>query len=479
MLEKGKPDKAEKILDKAIEKNDTLPAVLYAESMLLFDSSYSTFDMDKSYTKLLQSKSGFSKLDEKLMEKHAKIGVDLLTLDKLKKRIEKAAFLRALAQNTERDYIYFLNVFKDTEHDDQVVLNRDSLAFLYASNEDTYESYNKFMNKYPRAKQIPLAKERYERLYFNKSTADGKLESYVKFLDDYPATEYRVDAEKRIFEILTAGNTADSFRKFVTAYPDSYLVSKAKRLSYYLENSQKGLASDSLQNANEFMVHKELIAIYDKGKYGFMSVEGKVIIEPKYNYIDQDYMCEPLTQDYFVTHSYIVARNGTIIFDEAVQKVDELGLGVLKVSTPSGVYALHKSGWKVTATSYNDFKVIGDFIGYRSREKWGLMTLSGLKITDPLFTDISKYGSFYLFNFEERFDVLNLKVLVNSANNTSNNVQPLYTDFEFLNNQYIWLKTDLGEVVLDGDLNEVIPYNQQKISSTTNGYLVKREKQIY
>ena len=38
-----------------------------------------------------------------------------------------------------------------------------------------------------------------------------------------------------------------------------------------------------------------------------MRVEGKDIIEPKYNYIDQAYMCEPLTQDYFVTHSYIVA----------------------------------------------------------------------------------------------------------------------------------------------------------------------------
>ncbi len=473
--EKGRLDKSEKSLQKAIEKNDTLAAVLFGRSLLLFDSAYAGYDLDSAYYFLIKARRALTTLDEKERIKHLKIGMDLESIQTLKERMEYVGFVRANLLNTEDSYIEFLSQFINTKHELQAMVSRDSLAFQKARSINTYQAYEKFMNKYPDARQVGEAERRYEKLYFDKNTADGKLSSYIKFLRLHPTTPYRDEAERNIFEISTAGNEPHQYANFIKSYTNSSSAKKASRLLYHLNSKKFTWMTDSLRTAYQLNEQGPLILILSDGKYGFMNMKGEMAIPANYNTIDNRYLCETLDTDFFLIQKRIVARNQQVLFEGNYDEAEDLGLGIIKVITPRGVVIIHKSGWQISELIFSDAKLLGDaFISYKIKDKWGIMTFAGKKLTNDRFDDIQKVGEFFIFKLKEQFDVLNKSSIEKLADNNPINFQALYSDYELLENGYLWLKTDFGETVFDLQLNEIVPYNQQRIIKLSNGFVVQK-----
>ncbi|QSE98832.1 WG repeat-containing protein [Fulvivirga lutea] len=476
--QKGKLDKTEVLVLKAQKKDSLLPAVFYAKAALLFDSGYHQFNIDKAYHQIKQSRMFFASLEEKEMKKHINVGIDLLAIDRLRKRIEHAGFIRAEMNSSEASYNEFLDEFGDTQYDEEAILRRDSVAFNTASEINTYQAYEDFMNKYPGAIQIPDAKKKYEKLYFLKSTSDGKLASYIKFLKVHPDTPYRSEAEKEIFEISTAGNSESSYQKFINAYPKSIYAAKAKRILFHLAPAGFKWKSDSINNALILMEKGELIPINKEKKYGFSDVKGEEVVPPIYDNLKPGYLCHTLKNDFFETGREIIALDQSVIFSGLYESTEDLGSGILKITTPSGVFVMHKSGWPVTSLKFNDVKRINSFIAVSIHGKWGIITFGGRQIVEPKFDEIFVVGNFYFFKIGELFDVVSHEQLTNSADNQPLNIQPLYDDYELLNDELVWVSSEVGEAVLNRNLVEVIPYSNHNINFLTSGYLIKKKDKI-
>ncbi len=479
MQVKGKIEKAEKFIHKALEKDSALSAALYAKAVLLFDTSYNKYNLDQAYRTVLLSRSTYAELDEKNKEKHLKIGINLLTINDLKSSIDSAAFLRAVKENSEDRFIYFIETFSSAAQLELAKKLRDSLAFITARKENTYQGYENFMEKYPKALQIEEAKRRYERLYFQKSTADGKMESYVRFLKLHPTTPYRDEAEKNIFEITTAENTVQSYENFLSNYPKSKQLVRARQYLYHIYKSlgtvddfPKRWRTDSLQQMIDFDSKGSLILIAKFRKYGFMDFAGAEIIPPKFDKIDADLLCTPLIEDVFSTNTGLVSRNGTVVFHGKYDKAEDIGFGMMKIVMGKSALIIHKSGRQI-GKRYQDVKLIGGkFLAYKTDEKWGLMTFTGRIISKPIFDNVSIQGPFYIFEENEHYDVLNAKVLAESVNQKPINFQALFTDVELMDDDHLWLQSSFGETIFDANLNEVVPYNQQHITPLANGYLI-------
>ncbi|HNP17997.1 MAG TPA: WG repeat-containing protein [Fulvivirga sp.] len=479
MQVKGKIEKAEKYVNKALEKDSALSAALYAKAVLLFDTAYDKYNLDQAYNTVLLSRSTYSGLDEKNKGKHLKIGINLLTINDLKSSIDSAAFSRAVKENTEQRFIYFIETFSSAAQLERAKQLRDSLAFITARKENTYQGYENFMEKYPEALQIDEAKRRYERLYFQKSTADGKMESYVRFLKLQPTTPYRDEAEKNIFEIATAENTVESYEKFLSNYPKSTQLKRARAYLYHIYKSSGTVIdfptrwrTDSLAQVMDLDKKGPLILISKFKKYGFMDFGGAEIIPPKFDKIDADLLCNPLKEDVFSTDIGLISRNGTVVFRGKYDQAEDMGFGMMRIVTGKSTIIYHKSGRQI-GKRYQDVKLLGGkFLAYKTDGKWGLMTFTGRIISKPIFDNISTQGPFYIFEDNEHYEVLNSKVLAESVNQNPINFQALFTDVELLDEGHLWLQSSFGETIFDEKLNEVVPYNQQHITSLANGYLI-------
>jgi tetratricopeptide (TPR) repeat protein len=483
MQAKGKIEKAEKLVFKVLEKDSLSSAGLYAYAALLFDTAYIGYDLDKAYEKLMASRQSFDSLKEKQMSRHLKIGINAHSINSLKNDIDSTAFARAVKENTEGRFIYFINTFQSAIQLSEAERFRDSLAFITARAENTYQAYENFMAKYPKALQITEAKKRYEKLYFDKNTADGKMESFVKFLGLHPTTPYRDEAEKNIFEIATADNTPQSYLRFMDKYPKSKQASRARRYLYHdykslnvIDKFPKKWVTDSLKQVMHLDEKGPLILFLKSKKYGFMDFFGEEIIGPQFDKIDADLLCTPLIDDVFSTGKGLKSRNGATIYQGKYDEIEDLGFGVMKLTIGKRVLVIHKSGWQITTKSMQDIRLLGgQFLAYKSNGKWGLMTLSGRVISKPKFDNISMQGLFYIFESAGHYDVLNGKVLAESVNQRPINFQMLFTDFELLDDNHLWLQSSFGETIFDENLNEVVPYNQQQINTLKNGYLVQKK----
>lgn len=472
-------DKSESLLAKCYEKNPELSGLYFAWAQLKFDSAYSNFNIDSAYKDILYSRKNFSALEEKEMLKHQKLDINLLTIDQLKKDIEQAAFFRAIKENDEAAFIYFLKAFPNTKHENSAIKKRDSLAYIEVVSVNTYEAYQEFMDKYPEALQFQEAKARYEKLYFDKSTADGKLISYQKFLRIHPSTPYRKDAEKQIFEISTASGKPSVFKQFLANYPKSFWTRKANRLLYHLIDNSSVEQTDSTSMTINLEEIGPLIAIRKNQLYGFMDQQGKEVIAPRHQLLDLELLCTVLTEDYYLADRKIFSRNQKVIFDAYYKKVEHLGSGVLKIEVHKGVRIWHKSGWPISDEVVEDAKLLNKaFIAFKQNEKWGLMTLSGRVLLLPVYDNIIHEGFFYLLKSGDQYDVANHQMLSSLADKNRINFQPLYIDYQLLDPNHIWLQTEYGETVFDKSLNEIIPYNQQEIISIADGHMIISENKL-
>ena len=481
LLENRKIEKAEKQVNKAFKKDANLPGAIYAMAKLKFDTAYAHYNIDSAYFTLLEARNYYGLLEAKEMEKHVKIGIDLLAINEFKRAIEKAAFERAKVENTEERLNYFLETFPSSNQESDAIKIRDSLAFQTVRLENTYGAYEEFMSKYPDSFQYDEAKQRYEKLYFTKSTADGKLDSYIKFLENHGTTPHRIEAERNIYEISTANNEPDSYLNFMEQYPKSKWVKKARRTLYHVLKTNNDILSfpkrwitDSLKTVLCYDTMGLLIPVYKSGKYGFVDLNEHQIIKSEYHNINTEFLCHVLETDFFQSDEGLIARNGAVILPKYKGEVEDLGCGLLKVKYLKSHKIFHKSGWEITPEYYDDIKLLNNkFLAFKKNEKWGLMSISGRIISKPAFDNISSQGVFFIFELDEKYDALTASILADAVDKNPINFNAVHTDFELLEGDKLWLQSPFGETVFDESLNEAIPFNQQEIKVLKKAIIVE------
>ncbi|MEQ9304345.1 MAG: hypothetical protein RJQ14_10575, partial [Marinoscillum sp.] len=206
---------------------------------------------------------------------------------------------------------------------------RDSLAFDHTRTENTWQAYEKYFVTYPESEYVPEARERYQRLIFKDYTKDDQLESYIEFLRNHPDTPYRRLAEAIIFERSTQRNLAGDYLNFAKQYPNSHLRKKATDIAYYLEGADHisqqvhrwhpGI--DSLTDLNE-LEKQSLFPVYEKEKFGFVTITGDVMIPPRFDGLQEEYLCGNISDNWLkVTQNQrfsAISRKSEVIVSDII-----------------------------------------------------------------------------------------------------------------------------------------------------------------
>ncbi len=489
LLEKGEYDKLIELLEKSVEKDSINTGAKYVFSLLYLTPKFPEYDIDTAYFFINSAIRDYSIHDEKIVENLNKLDINDSSLHAQKSRVEYHAFRRAKAKHTLEDYDYFLNTFNGAIQSDSAVAFRNEIAFSDAVNKNTYEAFQNFIYRYPHAVQVEEAKNKYEELLYFTKTSDRRLDSYVRFLKDNPDTPFRDDAERNIFEISTADNDLDSYMTFMEQYPNSKMKRKALDLLYH--NYKEHSSAEGFSNRFSILEEQDslleisnaeigcLIPIFEMDKYGFSKINGEKLIDFSYSWINEDYYCGNIKEDFLEVESdgikMIVSRLGGKIFEGNYDSVEDLGCGALKIEKGGYYGVVHKSGFKIVDFKFQDAGLVANaFIKYKFNGKWGLKTFTNRDILTPEYDDIYSEGRFVLLQNNGLYAVQNIENLSKAANLEKPLVEFRYDDYELIYASQLLLFKDDMETVMDLELTEKFELDRQNFYDLYEGWMIRK-----
>lgn len=487
-LEKGKYEKVEQRLTKYLEKDTLNPGARYIFSLLYVKEDYDAYSVDTANIYIIQALAEYPLIEEKKLKKLLKINITQDALYEHKAFVDSLGYSLAVEENTIAEFNEFLENHPEADEVPKAIKRRNDLAFEKASKINTYEAFMKFIQTYPDADQVRDAKELYDILVFEKLTQDKKLSSYINFLKEHPKTPYRSQAEKQIFEISTAGNNPSDYVYLLRNFPLSKYSRRA--VSYLFHNYKEIQAKDTFLLKYPDVPYKDSIAavidvekyalfpIYEQEKYGFMDTQGKMILEPSFKAIPEDYSCRAIYEDYLIVENpdkKIIGRNNKVIHQDTFDKVQDLGHGLLKIHKDDQYLLKHKGGFDVLDSLYDDISILAKkFILIKTGDKTGIACFNGRVLYEPQFDEVFTEGGFIVLDKAGLLAVTNANQLAEKANNV-----PLELNFKFeevnleKNNNLHAIGEDF-EVLLSPDMKVVIPEDNHHIISYKSGWVLNK-----
>jgi len=480
--EKGEIDKTVDALEKSLSKSENNPGAKYLYAVLHIDTAFWGYHVDSAYSYINNAIEDFETVVEpKDISNLAELGVDSISMEFLKDKIDSLSFVLTLSKHSINDYEWFMTTHNDAVQIPESIRLRNHIYFENQETINTYKSYLSYMTTYPEGEDFDEAEKRYKKLLFEVRTADNSLKSHVDFLEEYPGTPYREISEDRIFEVSTTLNSISGYTSFLKKYPNPKFKDKIISRLYHIVKEKYG--SDKFPEYFEFLSSsdsiQEVIALeqgiwlprLDNNSFSFMLPSGEVKLAPGFSNIAEDYLCSPLTTDFIIGSiqgkSMIIGRNGNEIYNGPFLSAEDIGFGYIKILKEEGYILIHKSGELIVSEPAEDFGTFDEhFIKIKRNGLWGLTTINGFGVLSTDYTSIDTLSNFLIIEKEGRIAFTSTEHLSTGL------VKKLTFDFKY--DEIEPLENGLF-LVFDGATESVIDKDQKVILAPTTSAIYDRE----
>ena len=290
--------KAKQIFEKRLKKEKSPASFGLAQIYYRNNNPFHNIDSAQRY--IVQSIEGYELIKtKKRLKYNERFGFNLNTASALRQNISDALFKRAQQEDSEAGYAKFIaDNFWATQVPYAVFL-RDSCAFEFAAATGTSAAMQAFIDKYPTSAFENRAQDLFYRFQFEEQTRLGQEIHFSNFIQNFPSNPYTSQADQRIFRFYEDKNSIKAYEKFIQTYPNSAYVSEAWIRLYRVFIRENGLAYlgvfkntypnyPFMQELEQeiAMMNAQLFPFVQNGKWGFMNHQGKVMIQPKFDFVD-------------------------------------------------------------------------------------------------------------------------------------------------------------------------------------------------
>ena len=480
-MDKSKWVKAGQSLYKSARKDTSSAESGYLLGLYYINPDNPAFQIDSADRYCRMSVRRYSSLSVKERERLLRVPMDSVSLSTLRRRIDSTAFERAKSIHTEEAYQLFIDHFQDARQRRPAMELRDEIAFTEALKRNTWNSFLTFLTKYPASHRAAEGRERYEKLLFDAKTSDHRLKSYIAFYHQYPQSPYRTRAERYIFELSTASGKPVDFVRFIKQYPGSRWAALGKNiLMGLLRESNDQLPdfwrTDSVKHI-ETLNSDYWVPVYKAGLFGFINEAGEEVMQPQFTSVDEKYRCGKVVDRWLITNTGLVARNGKVLFHGEVDEALDIGSGYIEVSSDSGTFVLHESGFTVGKGPLDASDVIADrYLAIKQTGKWALYSLAGRLLIPNVYEEVSAIDTLIVLTRNGR-KILTLPMKIAATAEGSNLIEDhVYDDVRRWGPQQYWVRNGVLEGVVDAQLNFIIPLDRQVLKKTSFGFLRGKDK---
>ena len=493
LYEKGDLEKTVEALEKSLARDSLNPAANYLYSRLYADTAFGGYHIDSAYRYVNEAIEDYGYVTEpKDLEKLQRVGVDSLSLARQKDKIDSLQFEVIKGRHTIADYNWFMQTHTDANQLPRALVLRNYMAFEDAEKVNTWQSYKAFMEKYPQAKNFGTAEKRYKKLIFDERTADGKLKSYTDFLEEFPGTPYREKAEQQIFEISTAVNTLEAYTGFLKKYPNQRLARKIYPRLYHLYKelyeSAAFLSDFNIPSINDSLINVirleqgYWLPKLENPLFTFFDENGENMPMDPLSSIGSDYRCKPIFTDFIFGSYYgvpkVFGRNGVLIAEGVFDSVRDEGYGCLVLADERGERLVHKSKEIIIDEPFESIRVLNQhFIRTQKDGLYGLTTINGRAVLNHEYDDIDTLLNYLRIEKDGRIGLVKQEQLFPAIDGEALRLTFPFEQIEVLENGLLWATKAGQEGVLNGQLEEVIPFDNQAIYDREYGWLLEQNGQ--
>ncbi|MCC5931856.1 MAG: WG repeat-containing protein [Cyclobacteriaceae bacterium] len=489
LLEKQKYVKLEDHLRKSIRKQPKNAGAWYVYARMHFDDDYFFKNIDTAYHFVNLSIRQFPNTEAKELKKLDKVNINPAVADMLKRQIENEAFQRAKKHHNIEAYTYFMDFYNSALQVDSARDYRYALAYQQAVDEDTYESFSYFISTYPDAPQIPMAKQRYDVLLYRLNTRAGTIASFEHFLRNNPGSPYTAEAERQILEIYAADNSMNAYMQFIEKYPRSPARKVATDMLYHRFKVNRVPQDFSARfniltpgDSLSLIIAADtalLVPVYDLEKYGFMSSDGKMFIQPAFEDIPVKYFCGNIEDDVLEVEENgerkIISRLGHVIYSGEFETWEDIGSGLIRLQRNRVFALVHKSGRRILDFNYEKIENLENaFISYQYDGKWGLMSFTGKELLPADFEDAEVSFPFVILKKEGKYAISNVQRIKRAADLDPPDLHFIYDDFLLMDNDHLLVFSGKMESLIAPDLKIVIPLDTHKILNLFDGWMTQK-----
>jgi outer membrane protein OmpA-like peptidoglycan-associated protein/Mg-chelatase subunit ChlD len=250
-VEKGKYDKAEKKINKALKKDPNDIVLNYSFAILLMKRNYKGYNISKSYEYLLQTESLFLKTrEEKELNRLAEIPINSKVISSYLDTICRYALDDANKIYTVEAFENYLTNYTRTPsmYKNTAVTNRNALAYAKAKETNDIQSYKAFIKKYPEAVEVKEAWENVYDLAYKETLNANTIAAFENYISQYPKAKQVTKAYEKIHELAFAEakneNSSLAMGKFLEKYPKSKEYNEAFTIYEELQFSENIIPGD-------------------------------------------------------------------------------------------------------------------------------------------------------------------------------------------------------------------------------------------
>ena len=470
LMDDGQWKKSRQIFEQVLEKDSTSVEARLGLAKWFFNPANPRYSLDSARSLSTETSRWFQKSDSEEREKLNRFPIDSLTLATLSRNIEEETYRRTVELHSLEGYNRFLSLYPASLFKAQVVRPRDSIAFAAADKRKSSGAMLEFLNTYPESLQAKSARARYDRLVFEEITAPGTPDAFETFLNRFPLNPWRDHALEIVFAARTRDGKPESFQWFAQKYPGNTWA-------------ERGLAINRHRNLR--MGRGRWIPFVEKNKIGFIGIDGRLLLSPRFDALGDEVRCSPGDEGIFLAPDGGYSRDGRRWLTGSFSQIEYIGCGFfISASKPEHKRLHHLEGWEPFNGNMQSAVLLdGRFLGIRHDGLWEFRGLNGSLVLPHEYDSVYRVsvtqdngltaaGSLIILRRHDRYYLLQEKDLIAFAEGradfrTADEITPI-------GEHHLLLRIGFIQEVVDDRLKTVIPPDRQTIRSSPAGFLVEK-----
>jgi hypothetical protein len=397
--------KTEEIIRKALSEAPVNPGIRYYYSLFYAQSTFPRMNMDSARIQIRWSIEDLKNASSDLIEEMAKEDLDSVQLYDQLAVVREYFFTVSKEEMTVNRWQQFIDWFGDAPRIDWAKDTRDSLALESTKLDGSIDAWKQFLASYPDSKYKTLVINKRDSLIVSGHIVHHNEKHLIEYAAQHPNTAITDMALGHLLKLTTLSGSTSSFLTFINNYKTQRAASRAVNWLFHLDREQDfvffdqykdvHVQSDSLRLAKA-SGYDFYFPVYDNG-FELVSAtkENKTLALTK---LSEDIRCNGWTQDFIDGEldgkPVVLARNGNKIANGRL--IADLGKGLLLIESAGVRTIYHKTG-EVIVTGVQEAALLEGRLIKVKKEKWGLVSLMGIALTDYRYDDIFVDGHFWFF----------------------------------------------------------------------------------
>jgi outer membrane protein assembly factor BamD (BamD/ComL family) len=356
------------------------------------------------------------------------------------RQIERAVFLRdsiayfqSKNQNSSVTTNLFLSKYPNSVYAPKALIMLQDQQYRETTNSGNIADYERFISSFPNNFHVSEAENRIYEL----STASGELKDYEKFVTKYPQNVNVNEAWRQLYRNYLSDFDLSKFDSFEKEYPDFPFKEELKQDKIVFHENYFPIAIDEkygyINSTGTIVINPEYdevgpfrngLAVVLKGsKFGVINKRNELVVDFKYdeivdfhegraivlrnemynlidpfgreissNYLnDLVYFSNGIYSGLMDTSYRFLDKNLTSVSDLNCQEIGDLfeGYSIIRMNDKFGVID-SSLNVKIPAQFDEIQRFNKNVFVYSINSKKGLISIDGIKLTEPIFDEISE-----------------------------------------------------------------------------------------